>query len=132
MTVATWYDWEAGLILVNMHEGRSRLRWMRTNPNVSLTALDYGDWYRHVSLNGSVIRFADDSSLADIDSVVSQVHRQAVFQTGAPSVSARGIEPHGWHGWDEHRRGGQLRHPHLEATPPTPSSRPTPLGGAGL
>jgi len=32
-----WYDWEAGLILVNMHEGRSRLRWMRTNPNVSLT-----------------------------------------------------------------------------------------------
>jgi hypothetical protein len=39
MTVATWYDWEDGLILVNMHEGRSRLRWLRANPKASLTAL---------------------------------------------------------------------------------------------
>src|ERR1700682_6399371 len=88
MTVATWYDWEDGLILVNMHEDRSRLRLMRTNPKVSLTVLGQGDasgagsaradaprgdvppqrgWYRHVSLYGSVIRIADDTDLADID-----------------------------------------------------------------
>ena len=59
MTVATWYDWQDGLILVNMHEGRSRLRWMRTNPRVSLTVLGH-DWYRHVSLFGSVVTIADE------------------------------------------------------------------------
>ena len=42
MSVATWYDWEDGLILVNMHESRSRLRWLRANPKASLTALGEG------------------------------------------------------------------------------------------
>ena len=34
MTVATWYEWRDGLILVNMHESRCRLGWMRLNPKV--------------------------------------------------------------------------------------------------
>src|SRR5450759_5097959 len=42
MTVATWYDWDDGLILVNMHESRSRLRWLRANPKASLTMLGGG------------------------------------------------------------------------------------------
>jgi PPOX class probable F420-dependent enzyme len=100
MTVATWYDWEAGLILVNMHEGRSRLRWMRTNPKVSLTALGDRHWYRHVSLKGSVIRFADDSSLADIDRLCLRYTGKPFSNRRAKRVSAW-IEPHGWHGWDD-------------------------------
>lgn len=66
MTVATWYDWEDGRILVNMHESRSRLRWMRINPQVSLTMFD-DDWYRHVSIFGRVVTIHDDVDLADID-----------------------------------------------------------------
>src|SRR6267378_7021190 len=66
MTVATWYDWQDGLIYVNMNENRSRLRWMRQNPRVSLTVLGE-DWYRHVSLFGSVVKIDDDTSLAGID-----------------------------------------------------------------
>jgi len=110
MTVATWYDWEGGLIMVNMHEGRSRLRWMRTNPKVSLTALGHGgphggapgadDWYRHVSLYGSVIKFADDSTLTDIDRLCLRYTGKPFSNRRAKRVSAW-IEPHGWHGWDD-------------------------------
>ena len=39
-TVATWYLWEDGRVLVNMDEGRRRLEYLRANPRVSLTVLD--------------------------------------------------------------------------------------------
>ena len=54
MSVATWYDWEDGLILVNMHEGRSRLRWLRANPKASLTAL--GGVHRELAPPGPMPR----------------------------------------------------------------------------
>jgi PPOX class probable F420-dependent enzyme len=99
MSVATWYDWEDGLILVNMHESRSRLRWLRANPKASLTALG-DDWYRHVSLYGSVVRFADDADLADIDRLCLRYTGKPFSNRKAKRVSAW-IEPHGWHGWDD-------------------------------
>jgi PPOX class probable F420-dependent enzyme len=99
MTVATWYDWEDGLILVNMHEGRSRLRWMRSNPKVSLTVLDE-DWYRHVSLYGSVVKIAVDTDLADIDRLCLRYTEKPFSNRRAKRVSAW-IEPKGWHGWDD-------------------------------
>jgi len=122
MTVATWYDWEDGLILVNMHEGRSRLRWLRANPRASLTALGQGgapkagsdgspgpggsppphreDWYRHVSLYGSVVRIVDDTRLADIDRLCLRYTGKPFLNRSAKRVSAW-IEPRGWHGWDD-------------------------------
>jgi len=126
MSVATWYDWEDGLILVNMSESRSRLGWLRANPKASLTALGGGgctgswlrqarcpegrrppqtdDWYRHVSLYGSVVRFADDSTLADIDRLCLRHTGKPFSNRDAKRVSAW-IEPHGWHGWDD---GGEV------------------------
>ena len=103
MTVATWYDWQDGLILVNMHEGRSRLRWMRNNPKVSLTMLDEQDWYRHVSLFGSVVKIVDDATLADIDRLCMRYTGKTFVNRNAKRVSAW-IEPRGWHGWDDDGR----------------------------
>jgi hypothetical protein len=146
MSVATWYDWDEGMILVNMHERRSRLRWLRANPRASLTALGGGvqrelappgpmpqggtggvhrelappvpmpqggtspligggqDWYRHVSLYGTVVRFAEDSTLADIDRLCLRYTGKPFSNRSAKRVSAW-IEPHGWHGWDD---GGEV------------------------
>jgi PPOX class probable F420-dependent enzyme len=99
MSVATWYDWRDGLILVNMHEGRRRLRWMHANPKVSVTVLGE-DWYRHVSLFGSVVRFGDDTALCDIDRLCSRYTGKPFANRNAKRVSAW-IEPTGWHGWDD-------------------------------
>jgi hypothetical protein len=49
-TVATWYDWDGELVLLNMDASRRRLEFMRRDPRVSLTVLDRESWYRHVSL----------------------------------------------------------------------------------
>jgi PPOX class probable F420-dependent enzyme len=101
MSVATWYDWDDGLILVNMHERRSRLRWLRANPRASLTALGNNDqWYRHVSLYGTVVRFGDDVDLADIDRLCLRYSGKPFPNRRAKRVSAW-IEPRGWHGWDD-------------------------------
>jgi PPOX class probable F420-dependent enzyme len=97
-SVATWYDWADGLALVNMDESRLRLRFMRGDPRVALTALGVDSWYSHVSLIGRAIRIEDDPDLVDID-------RLAVRYTGKPfrrrdsrRVSAW-IEPERWHAW---------------------------------
>jgi len=65
-TVATWYLWQDGRVLVNMDEGRARLEYLRRDPRVSVTVLAANDWYRHVSLRGRVVSLEDDVDLADI------------------------------------------------------------------
>ncbi|TDE00279.1 PPOX class F420-dependent oxidoreductase [Jiangella asiatica] len=98
VTVATWYLWIDGRILVNLDESRKRLEHLRADPRVSLTVLDERSWYTHVSLQGGVAELADDTDLADID-------RLARHYTGKPyrtrdrrRVSAW-IDVDRWHGW---------------------------------
>ena len=91
-TAATWYDWEDGLVLLNMEDTRLRLRFLRRDPRAALTVLDADSWYRHVSLLGRVVRIEDDDDLRDID-------RLALRYTGKPF----------------RRRGPPLRHPSRRA-----------------
>ncbi|MEY8042225.1 PPOX class F420-dependent oxidoreductase [Saccharopolyspora cebuensis] len=101
VSVATWYLWEDGRILVNMDEGRKRLEYLRAEPRVTLTVLDGTDSYTHVSLQGRVAELRDDPDLVDID-------RLARHYTGGPyhererhRVSAL-IDVARWHGWGAH------------------------------
>ena len=111
MTVATWYDWDDGRLLVNMDARRARLRWMRANPKVSLTIFD-DDWYRHVSIHGTVTEIRDDPDLAGIDRMSRRYGGRPFRNRKAHRVSAW-IEPVGWHGWDP---SGRLSSPGVEAS----------------
>lgn len=66
VSVATWYLWDDGRILVNMDGERKRLEHLRHEPRASLTVLDGDSWYHHVSVQGRVT-LAPDPDLADID-----------------------------------------------------------------
>ena len=98
-SVATWYDWLDGLILLNMDVSRARLGHLRHDPRLSLTVLDKDNWYTHVSLAGVVDRLADDADLADID-------RLALRYTGRPFRNRAGkrvsawMRPERWYRWD--------------------------------
>jgi PPOX class probable F420-dependent enzyme len=100
VSVATWYLWDDGRILVNMDEGRKRLDYLRQEPRVSLTALDEAGWYTQVSVQGPVVEMRDDDGLTDID-------RLARHYTGRPYANReRGrvsawIEPEFWAGWGD-------------------------------
>jgi PPOX class probable F420-dependent enzyme len=111
MTVATWYDFDGGRVLVNMDARRSRLAWMRANPKVSLTIFD-DDWYRHVSLFGTAAVIEDDVDLADIDRLAIRYTGRPYRNRKAHRVSAW-IEPEGWHGWDP---TGVVSSPGVEAS----------------
>ncbi|MEV6022597.1 PPOX class F420-dependent oxidoreductase [Streptomyces sp. NPDC052036] len=100
VSTATWYLWEDGRVLVNMDEGRVRLKHLRRDPRVTLTVLDENDWYTHVTLIGRVTEMYDDEGLADIDRVSRHYIGKPYPRRDRGRVSAW-IEVDRWHGWGE-------------------------------
>ncbi|MCD0484251.1 PPOX class F420-dependent oxidoreductase [Streptacidiphilus sp. ASG 303] len=98
VSTATWYLWDDGRVLVNMDEGRKRLEHLRNDPRVTLTVLDEGDWYTHVSIIGRVVGIRDDEGLADIDRLSRQYTGKDYPRRDRARVSAW-IEVDRWHGW---------------------------------
>jgi PPOX class probable F420-dependent enzyme len=96
-TVATWYVWDDGRVLVNMDEGRRRLAYLRENPNVSLTVLDGAEWHRHITLHGRAT-LEDDAGLADIDRIATHYTGGPYARRERARVSAW-IEVESWHAW---------------------------------
>ena len=98
VSVATWYIWENGRVMVNMDRGRKRVEYLENDPRVSITILADGDWYTHVSLQGHVVEWADDPDLANIDRFARHYLGQQYPQRDRPRVAAW-IEVDRWHGW---------------------------------
>ena len=97
-TAATWYDWEDGLVLLNMEDTRLRLRFLRRDPRAALTVLDADSWYRHVSLLGRVVRIEDDDDLRDIDRLALRYTGKPFRRRGSKRVSAW-LRPDRWYAW---------------------------------
>jgi PPOX class probable F420-dependent enzyme len=98
-TAATWYDWEAGRILLNMDEGRLRLQFIRRDPRVSLTVLDDDNWYKQVTLMGRAVLIQDDPDLADIDRLAQRYQGKPYRVRDRKRVSAW-VEVERWYGWN--------------------------------
>lgn len=98
VSTATWYLWDDGRVLVNMDEGRKRLQHVRNDPRVTLTVLDEGNWYTHLSLIGRVAELRDDEQLTDIDRLSQHYIKRPYPQRDRRRVSAW-IEIDRWHGW---------------------------------
>ncbi|MGI5192478.1 PPOX class F420-dependent oxidoreductase [Streptomyces sp. CA-288835] len=107
VSTATWYLWEDdGRVLVNMDEGRKRLDHLRNDPRVTLTVLDEGNWYTHVTLIGRVVEIRDDEGLADIDRLSRHYGGRPYPQRERARVSAW-LEIDRWHGWGKLRDSSQ-------------------------
>lgn len=98
VTVATWYLWEQGRVLVNMDGGRLRLEHIRRDRRVSLTVLHGSDWHAHVSLRGRVIDLVDDPELVDIDRLAHHYTGKRYPVRDRARVSGW-IEVDNWHEW---------------------------------
>ncbi|MFV5995139.1 PPOX class F420-dependent oxidoreductase [Streptomyces sp. NPDC056231] len=106
VSTATWYLWYDGRILVNMDEGRKRLEHIRNDPRVTLTVLDEGNWYTHLSIIGHVADVHEDKDLADIDRLAQQYLGTPYPQRDRGRVSAW-IEIDRWHGWGTLKENSQ-------------------------
>lgn len=87
VSVATWYLWDDGRILLNLDAGRKRMDHLRTDPRVSLTVLDGDAWHRHVSVQGTVV-LTPDPDLADIDRLARHYTGAAYRNRERPRVTA--------------------------------------------
>ncbi|MDQ4010509.1 MAG: PPOX class F420-dependent oxidoreductase [Actinomycetota bacterium] len=97
VTVATWYLWDEGRILVNMDAQRRRLSYLRANPKVSLTVLDPDDRFVHISMQG-LIELTDDSDLSGIDRLAKHYIGEPYPDRERPRVNGW-IEIEHWHEW---------------------------------
>jgi PPOX class probable F420-dependent enzyme len=97
-TVATWYRWDGERVLLNMDESRLRLRFLRRDPRVALTALGQDEWYRHASLLGEVVEIREDEGLQDIDRLARHYTGQPFRNRERRRFSAL-AEPSAWHAW---------------------------------
>lgn len=100
VTVATWYLWQDGAVLVNMDAERRRLSYLRNDPRVSLTILAGDDWYSHLSIQGRVTELRDDPELTDIDTLSRHYTGQPYPTRDRRRVSAT-IAVDRWHAWGE-------------------------------
>jgi PPOX class probable F420-dependent enzyme len=78
VTAATWYGFDGTHVLLSMASDGARLRRIRQNPAVALTALAE-DWYAHLSISGRAVEIGRDPDLVDIDAL-------STLYTGAPYV----------------------------------------------
>jgi PPOX class probable F420-dependent enzyme len=97
VSVATWYLYENGRVLVNMDAGRKRLGYLRDNPRVSLTVLA-DSWYTHVSLRGRATEIVDDTDYTDIDRICTAYLGAPYSDHTRGRVSAY-IDIDEWHAW---------------------------------
>jgi PPOX class probable F420-dependent enzyme len=99
LSVATWYLWQDGRVLVNLDHSRARLGHLRADGRVSLTVLDSVDWYRHVSLRGRVAEIVADVGLKDIDRISDHYRGEPYPKRDSPRFSVW-IEIDHWHAWN--------------------------------
>ena len=100
VSVPTWYAWVDGRILLNMDAGRKRLQYLRNDPRVSLTVLNGDDWYSHLSLQGRVVEFSDDTDLSGIDRLSTLYTGQPYENRERPRINTW-IEVESWHSWGQ-------------------------------
>jgi PPOX class probable F420-dependent enzyme len=106
VSAATWYLLRGDQILVNMDQGRVRLKHMEKDPRVSLTVLDEGDWYTHVTVIGRVTEMYDDEDLSDIDALSRHYSGEPYPVRDRPRISAL-IEVDRVHGWGSQKNNNQ-------------------------
>ncbi|MFF8032908.1 MULTISPECIES: PPOX class F420-dependent oxidoreductase [unclassified Streptomyces] len=106
VSTPTWYLWEDGRALINLDEGRVRLKHLRRDPRITLTVLAEDDWYTHVTLIGRATGLYDDEGLADIDRLSRHYTGNPYPERKRARVSTW-IEVERWHGWGAMRDSDQ-------------------------
>jgi len=97
VSVATWYLYDDGRVLLNLDGTRKRLEHLRADPRVSLTVLDGKSWYRHISLQGRVT-ITPDEGLAGIDRLSIHYLGSAYSNRENPRFDAW-MEIESFHAW---------------------------------
>ena len=97
VSVATWYLYDDGRVLLNLDGTRKRLDHLRADPRVSLTVLDGDSWYRHISLQGRVT-VTPDEDLAGIDRLSTHYTGNPYPNRENPRVDAW-MEIESFHAW---------------------------------
>jgi PPOX class probable F420-dependent enzyme len=102
-TVAVWFDWVDGRVLLNMDTNRRRLANIEANPTVSLSILDGENWLRQLTVRGPAA-LEPDEGLVTVDRLARRYIGTDYPIRDRPRVTAW-LEPEHWFLWDARGRG---------------------------
>jgi PPOX class probable F420-dependent enzyme len=120
-TAVTWYEWTGEQFLFTMDLIRQRVKWLESDPRVSLTVIDMESWYRHVTLIGRVVKIGPDVDLTHYH----RLHRRYRGKDAADVNRERFVawaEVDSWYSWDGAQAKSDARFAPLDGTSAT---RPT-------
>lgn len=95
VTAACWFEWSDERVLLAMEASGRRVRNLRRDPRVALTALG-DDWYHHVSILGRAVEMKDDDGFEVIDRMSMRYLGTAYEFRDEPIVVAV-VEVERWH-----------------------------------
>jgi PPOX class probable F420-dependent enzyme len=101
-TVAVWFDWVDGRVLLNMDVNRKRLAYIEANPNASITILDGENWLRQLTIRGP-ISLEPDEGLVTVDQLAQRYGGRDYPIRDRPRVTAW-LQPEHWFLWDARGR----------------------------
>jgi PPOX class probable F420-dependent enzyme len=105
-TVAVWFDWVDGKVLLNMDANRRRLHHIEADPAASITVLDGENWLRQLTVRGPISLEADHD-LITVDRLARRYIETDYPIRDRPRVTAW-LEPIHWFLWDARGRGAPL------------------------
>lgn len=77
-----WCSYDGTHILVNSAKGRRKDRNMRTDPRVTIMALDPANPYRYLEVRGVVVEITEDGALEHINALSKQYFGREDFFNG--------------------------------------------------
>ncbi|HEX9375012.1 MAG TPA: PPOX class F420-dependent oxidoreductase [Actinomycetota bacterium] len=78
-----WVGLEGDRVVVNSVRGRAKVRNVERDPRVTVTVMDERDWYRWVSVEGTVVELSEEGAAEHIDRV-SRAYEGKPFRALAP------------------------------------------------
>lgn len=99
VTAACWFEWSDGQVLLAMEASGRRVRNLRRDPRVALTALG-DDWYHHVSILGRAVEVKDDEGFEVIDRM-SIHYLGTAYEPRDEPIIAVVVEVDRWHAFGD-------------------------------
>ena len=84
-----WFLQVDGEILINTSAGRTKLRNMQANPQVTLAIVDRDDPYRYVQIQGRVVKFDRENGAKGIDALSQRYTGKAYTYRGGDGPKDR-------------------------------------------
>ncbi|MET7999296.1 PPOX class F420-dependent oxidoreductase [Amycolatopsis sp. NPDC005232] len=84
-----WFDYDGGLVLLNMASHRKKVQWLRSTPKATFLLMNPDNPYHWMSIKATVVREVSEDDPVEGPQVSAQIDKMARKYLGAERYSLR-------------------------------------------